>query len=318
MVCGKTGRRGAGRLAAPAPPAAGDAAPSDAALPAAAARWPMPWLRLCRQHTTSRLGSKGDGRQRHGALAAVAPPAARPYTWVRRKPWGSCAGTGAPASKLPAATRRCSRLQEGTLRWHASPPPPPIGGRAAAAWQQQPGGQAHAGDGNRCTACTWRGAAACGISAVPAAAGAAGGRGHRDSGACQARLPCMSGGASCTPVPRWEQCPCMHAPTSLNFPQKHNCRGILARQELRCRQAERLLLARRLQRMLQRWREVVAAQDRLRRHADLAGQQAFMIHWQRRQQLLTEHGPGGLAAAHSQIKRLGRAWTAWVQAAAGL
>lgn len=64
--------------------------------------------------------------------------------------------------------------------------------------------------------------------------------------------------------------------------------------------------------MLQLWRAIVAARGRLQQRAERPSLGAVRLDWQTRRQLLSEHGPGGLAAAHS---RLQRAWAVWVQAA---
>lgn len=117
-----------------------------------------------------------------------------------------------------------------------------------------------------------------------------------------------------------------HQPASterrrIGFPSR-SCvrRGMLARQELRWQRAAQCLRLSFLLRALQRWRAVAAARVLLRERAcgqvaGTAAAAAALSHAERRR-LRAEQGPGGLAAAHWQRWCLGRAWRAWLQAAA--
>lgn len=93
----------------------------------------------------------------------------------------------------------------------------------------------------------------------------------------------------------------------------------MARQELRCLHAAAQLGRQRLQRTLRRWRASAAARARLRERACTAGAPvpALQLSWAARQQLVSELGPGGLAASHWRARRLRGALAAWARAASG-
>ncbi|KAL4458412.1 hypothetical protein ABPG75_013277 [Micractinium tetrahymenae] len=90
-------------------------------------------------------------------------------------------------------------------------------------------------------------------------------------------------------------------------------RGMLARRELRVRQAAAQLQRTRVRLVLLCWRQRAAARGRLRQRASQPPAAAALDG----AAVLAADGPGGLAAAHCRLRRLAAAWSAWLQGWAG-
>ena len=94
------------------------------------------------------------------------------------------------------------------------------------------------------------------------------------------------------------------------------CRGLLARRELRWRRGAAELQRRRVRSLLRRWRAIAVARQLLRERAAQLTTAMAAVPCMNAKQIVAEHGPGGLAAAHSRLRRAATAWAAWVRAVA--
>ena len=94
------------------------------------------------------------------------------------------------------------------------------------------------------------------------------------------------------------------------------CRGLLARREARWRKAAAELQRRRVRSLLRRWRATAAARLLLRERAAQLVTAVPAMPCFNAKQIVAEHGPGGLAAAHCRLRRAATAWSAWVRAVA--